>query len=233
MYSHIHSILTHAPTTPIHNHHTYSHTLTTGEFVLGRVIRAMSQCWHPKCFKCVSCHTELADVGFVKNQGRYCHSVSTVSYPSPISFQDYLASFQLGSFPDRAPNPFQQGSFPTCVSWFWVSMETENMRSRSHEHTYLIYWPRYTALPLYTLSVCPWREGKTDPLFPFTWPGTKLTSCYLGGSSQWFHTRIPCPHASLLLSWPNISLLTCLVISTKEPCAYVVTHCLATFSVYS
>ena len=41
-----------------------------GEFIVGRVIRAMSQCWHPTCFKCVSCHCELADVGFVKNQGR-------------------------------------------------------------------------------------------------------------------------------------------------------------------
>lgn len=41
-----------------------------GEFVIGRVIRAMSQCWHPTCFKCVSCHVELADIGFVKNQGR-------------------------------------------------------------------------------------------------------------------------------------------------------------------
>ena len=42
-----------------------------GEFVVGRVIRAMSQCWHPNCFKCVSCHIELADIGFVKSQGRY------------------------------------------------------------------------------------------------------------------------------------------------------------------
>lgn len=41
-----------------------------GDFVIGRVIRAVSQSWHPKCFKCVSCHCELADVGFVKNQGR-------------------------------------------------------------------------------------------------------------------------------------------------------------------
>ena len=43
---------------------------SSGEFVVGRVIRAMSQCWHPNCFKCVSCHTELADIGFVKSQGR-------------------------------------------------------------------------------------------------------------------------------------------------------------------
>jgi len=41
-----------------------------GEFIIGRVIRAMSQCWHPNCFKCVICHILLADVGFVKNQGR-------------------------------------------------------------------------------------------------------------------------------------------------------------------
>ncbi|XP_019855906.1 PREDICTED: LIM and senescent cell antigen-like-containing domain protein 1 isoform X2 [Amphimedon queenslandica] len=41
-----------------------------GDFVIGRVIRAVSQSWHPKCFKCVNCHCELADIGFVKNQGR-------------------------------------------------------------------------------------------------------------------------------------------------------------------
>lgn len=41
-----------------------------GDFVIGRVIRAMGQCWHAKCFKCISCHCELADTGFVKSQGR-------------------------------------------------------------------------------------------------------------------------------------------------------------------
>ena len=85
MYLHILSILTHTPTTRIHTYHTYSHTLTTGEFVLGRVIRAMSQCWHPKCFKCVSCHTELADVGFVKNQGRYATTLCQLYHTPPQS----------------------------------------------------------------------------------------------------------------------------------------------------
>ena len=46
--------------------------------MIGRVIRAMSQCWHPTCFKCVSCHAELADIGFVKNQGRWVKRSSEV-----------------------------------------------------------------------------------------------------------------------------------------------------------
>ena len=55
--------------------------LPSGEFVVGRVIRAMSQCWHPKCFKCVSCHKELADIGFVKSQGRSVSLYSALSGP--------------------------------------------------------------------------------------------------------------------------------------------------------
>ena len=26
--------------------------------------------WHPQCFTCEMCHKELADLGFIKNQGR-------------------------------------------------------------------------------------------------------------------------------------------------------------------
>ena len=41
---------------------------------MGRVIKAMNASWHPKCFCCEMCHKELADLGFVKNQGRaLCH----------------------------------------------------------------------------------------------------------------------------------------------------------------
>ena len=41
-----------------------------GEFIVGRVIKAMNASWHPKCFCCEMCHKELADLGFVKNQGK-------------------------------------------------------------------------------------------------------------------------------------------------------------------
>merc|ERR1711953_199147 len=45
-----------------------------GEFIVGRVIKAMNGSWHPKCFTCEMCHKELADLGFIKNQGRaLCH----------------------------------------------------------------------------------------------------------------------------------------------------------------
>ena len=34
----------------------------------------MGATWHPECFCCEMCHKELADLGFVKNQGRaLCH----------------------------------------------------------------------------------------------------------------------------------------------------------------
>ncbi|XP_071837962.1 LIM and senescent cell antigen-like-containing domain protein 1 isoform X1 [Apostichopus japonicus] len=44
------------------------------EFVIGRVIKAMNNNWHPACFLCQLCGTQLADTGFVKNRGRaLCH----------------------------------------------------------------------------------------------------------------------------------------------------------------
>nr|XP_023017260.1 LIM and senescent cell antigen-like-containing domain protein 1 isoform X1 [Leptinotarsa decemlineata]XP_023017261.1 LIM and senescent cell antigen-like-containing domain protein 1 isoform X1 [Leptinotarsa decemlineata] len=45
-----------------------------GEFIIGRVIKAMNASWHPHCFKCEMCSMELADTGFIKNGGRaLCH----------------------------------------------------------------------------------------------------------------------------------------------------------------
>ncbi|KAI5616969.1 LIM and senescent cell antigen-like domains 2, partial [Silurus asotus] len=48
-----------------------------GEFIIGRVIKAMNNSWHPECFRCNICHAVLADVGFAKNAGRHlcrpCH----------------------------------------------------------------------------------------------------------------------------------------------------------------
>lgn len=44
------------------------------EFIIGRVIKAMSSNWHPQCFTCELCHKELADLGFIRNAGRaLCH----------------------------------------------------------------------------------------------------------------------------------------------------------------
>ncbi|XP_035991599.1 LIM and senescent cell antigen-like-containing domain protein 1 [Fundulus heteroclitus] len=40
------------------------------EFIIGRVIKAMNNSWHPDCFCCDICQAVLADVGFVKNAGR-------------------------------------------------------------------------------------------------------------------------------------------------------------------
>ncbi|GLV43738.1 steamer duck [Carabus blaptoides fortunei] len=45
-----------------------------GEFVIGRVIKAMNANWHPNCFRCEMCTGELADSGFIRNAGRaLCH----------------------------------------------------------------------------------------------------------------------------------------------------------------
>lgn len=42
-----------------------------GEFVIGRVIKAMNSSWHPDCFHCQLCDAALADTGFVRNMGRW------------------------------------------------------------------------------------------------------------------------------------------------------------------
>ncbi|KAF7252557.1 LIM and senescent cell antigen-like-containing domain protein 1 [Varanus komodoensis] len=51
---------------------------TQGEFIIGRVIKAMNNSWHPECFCCDICQEILADIGFVKNAGRHlcrpCHN---------------------------------------------------------------------------------------------------------------------------------------------------------------
>ncbi|CAN7997194.1 unnamed protein product [Ixodes hexagonus] len=45
-----------------------------GEFIIGRVIKAMNNNWHPNCFRCEICQMTLADQGFIKNAGRaLCH----------------------------------------------------------------------------------------------------------------------------------------------------------------
>ncbi|XP_064456678.1 LIM and senescent cell antigen-like-containing domain protein 1 isoform X2 [Ornithodoros turicata] len=45
-----------------------------GEFIIGRVIKAMNNNWHPECFRCQLCQLPLADQGFIKNAGRaLCH----------------------------------------------------------------------------------------------------------------------------------------------------------------
>ncbi|XP_046381595.1 LIM and senescent cell antigen-like-containing domain protein 1 isoform X3 [Haliotis rufescens] len=41
-----------------------------GEFIIGRVIKAMNNSWHPDCFRCELCTGPLADAGFVKNANR-------------------------------------------------------------------------------------------------------------------------------------------------------------------
>lgn len=52
----------------------------TGEFATGRVIRALAQSWHPDCFKCVVCKVSLADIGFIKHQGRYKEQIRFMCY---------------------------------------------------------------------------------------------------------------------------------------------------------
>lgn len=46
----------------------------SGEFIIGRVIKAMNANWHPKCFLCEMCNKELADLGFIRYQNKaLCH----------------------------------------------------------------------------------------------------------------------------------------------------------------
>ena len=50
------------------------------------IFKAMGSTWHPECFCCEMCHKELADLGFIKNQGRaLCHECNAkVSVSSVI-----------------------------------------------------------------------------------------------------------------------------------------------------
>jgi len=52
-------------------------------FIIGRVIKAMNNSWHPDCFRCASCDCVLADAGFVRNAGRAlcrdCHAKEKAS----------------------------------------------------------------------------------------------------------------------------------------------------------
>jgi len=59
--------------------HVTNHVFS-GEFIIGRVIKAMNNSWHPDCFCCNICQAVLADVGFVKNAGRSAPSVQSVFY---------------------------------------------------------------------------------------------------------------------------------------------------------
>ena len=61
--------------------------LIAGEFIIGRVIKAMMSTWHPQCFTCEMCHKELADLGFIKNQGRLkLHFLRVVVFKNYLKF---------------------------------------------------------------------------------------------------------------------------------------------------
>jgi hypothetical protein len=52
----------------------YVFSTFSGEFIIGRVIKAMNANWHPKCFLCEMCDKELADQGFIRHQNKaLCH----------------------------------------------------------------------------------------------------------------------------------------------------------------
>ncbi|CAB1327436.1 unnamed protein product [Coregonus sp. 'balchen'] len=64
-----------------------------GEFIIGRVIKAMNNSWHPECFCCDICQAVLADVGFVKNAGRglgkyICQKCHAIIEDSPLIFKN-------------------------------------------------------------------------------------------------------------------------------------------------
>lgn len=53
--------------------------VSSDEFIIGRVIKAMNASWHPKCFRCEICWKELADLGFAKHQERaLCHDCANL-----------------------------------------------------------------------------------------------------------------------------------------------------------
>ena len=54
----------------------------------------MQATWHPECFCCEMCHKELADLGFIKNQGRaLCHECN-----AKVCGHSYVCSSALTVF---------------------------------------------------------------------------------------------------------------------------------------
>lgn len=48
-------------------------------FIVGRVIKALNNSWHPNCFNCQVCERPLADSGFIKNNNRaLCHDCNVI-----------------------------------------------------------------------------------------------------------------------------------------------------------
>lgn len=69
----------------------------SGEFIIGRVIKAMNNSWHPDCFCCDICQAVLADVGFVKNAGRLEASHPTFFFNHNVFFNPLLLFLLSGT----------------------------------------------------------------------------------------------------------------------------------------
>lgn len=55
------------------------------QFIIGRVIKALNNSWHPNCFNCQLCERPLADQGFIKNQGRaLCHDCNVLEKAAAV-----------------------------------------------------------------------------------------------------------------------------------------------------
>lgn len=67
----------------------------SGEFIIGRVIKALNNSWHPECFCCDICRTVLAEVGFVKNAGRWTRLTAALIQIYQTIVEDLTFSFQV------------------------------------------------------------------------------------------------------------------------------------------
>jgi hypothetical protein len=55
------------------------------QFIIGRVIKALNNSWHPNCFNCQLCQRPLADQGFIKNNGRaLCHDCNVLEKAASV-----------------------------------------------------------------------------------------------------------------------------------------------------
>lgn len=91
------------------------------QFIIGRVIKALNNSWHPNCFNCQLCQRPLADQGFIKNNGRaLCHDCNVLEKAASIGrhlcekCKDYIDA-------DETPLKIK-------VSYY---LDKENMYSRS------------------------------------------------------------------------------------------------------
>lgn len=120
------------------------------QFIIGRVIKALNNSWHPNCFNCQLCQRPLADQGFIKNNGRaLCHDCNVLEKEAQ---KDRYICEKCKDFIEETPLKIKVSiTSETCVN-----------------HDYFLYIPWGQPVDLYLAPRL--NPGFTIPRLPFQLP---------------------------------------------------------------